>query len=263
MKKTLRLVACVLTLTALCLAASGAAFAQNSTPDGAGPPTGELILKECSVCHTTSRICASMEDKDLEQWKKTVEHMHSKGAGIDSEQVSIVAGYLASAEPGTSRVCTEGATGPVGPLSTTVGRLVLMGHPVMMGAAILLALATLRMGVQRFRFNTLGHKVRFEWKTHTRYGYTVFFVWLAGMAAGSILVKVQWGQFGATGLHRVVAYYMFALILFGLGTGYLMDRFKKQRKWLPLLHGLGNTVLVLLSLWQIQTGLHVVFGMIY
>lgn len=264
MKAIFRCGLMIMLLAGWCALTPPMSSAQTGEQTPASQETGELILQKCSVCHDTGRICASLGRKDLAQWQHTVVRMHGKGAKIGAEQVTVVAQYLTTTSPGTTPVCTEEAPAAhTGPLSSTLGKVVLLGHPALMAAAILLAFATLRLGFERFRSTTLGNKAAFDWKKHTKFGYTVLIVWLAGMAAGSSLTQIQWGEYGATGQHRVVAYYMFPLILFGLGTGYLMDKYKKPRKWLPILHGLGNTVLVLLSLWQAKTGIDVVFGMIF
>ncbi len=47
---------------------------------------------------------------------------------------------------------------------------------------------------------------------------------------------------------------MLPLIVFGLVSGWYMDRNKRRRRALPLGHGLADTILLGLSLSQIYTG---------
>jgi len=55
-----------------------------------------------------------------------------------------------------------------------------------------------------------------------------------------------------------MALVMLPLILFGLFSGLYMDRRKKKRTLLPLLHGINNMVVLALVGYQITTGWWVV-----
>jgi len=47
---------------------------------------------------------------------------------------------------------------------------------------------------------------------------------------------------------------MMPLILFGLISGHYMNRVKKKRTILPLMHGINNLIVVILAVWQIKSG---------
>lgn len=51
---------------------------------------------------------------------------------------------------------------------------------------------------------------------------------------------------------------MLPLCVIGYMTGYRLDKEKRRRKWLPLVHGVNNLVLVALALWQLWTGVSLV-----
>ena len=57
-----------------------------------------------------------------------------------------------------------------------------------------------------------------------------------------------------TGTHGKTALVMLPLLLFGLISGIYMNQVKKKRRFLPLLHGANNLVVIILALSQIRTG---------
>jgi surface polysaccharide O-acyltransferase-like enzyme len=50
---------------------------------------------------------------------------------------------------------------------------------------------------------------------------------------------------------------MMPLMLFGLVSGYFMNHNKKRRPALALVHGINNLLVIILAIWQINTGLRV------
>jgi nitric oxide reductase large subunit len=127
-------------------------------------------------------------------------------------------------------------------------------HPIVQCSAIVLALYAFSLGVQRFRSLHLKQKTVFRWKRHVVLGQIALGVWLAGMLGGMTSVYLYWHGFLITGTHAKVALFMVPLIIFGLSSGLYMDRNKKKRKVLPMLHGLNNLILLMLALTQIVTG---------
>jgi len=127
-------------------------------------------------------------------------------------------------------------------------------HPVIQGLATLLALYVFFLGVQRFRFLHLYQGVAFEWKRHVFLGGIALGVWLVGIVGGMTMVYFYWYGFLITGTHGKVALVMVPLIIFGLASGQYMNHNKKKRKVLPLIHGLGNLVLLILALTQVMSG---------
>ncbi len=78
--------------------------------------------------------------------------------------------------------------------------------------------------------------------------------WLAGLIGGLIMVRLSWHGNFMTGNHARIGMAMAPLILLGWGSGFYMNRKKKKRKILPLLHGLNNLTLIILALVQFRTG---------
>ena len=87
-----------------------------------------------------------------------------------------------------------------------------------------------------------------------RLGITTLTDLLIGIAIGLTVVRISWHGFMVTGTHGKIGVTLIPLILFGLISGLYMNRTKKKRTVLPLLHGINNTVLVLLAVTQIATG---------
>lgn len=127
-------------------------------------------------------------------------------------------------------------------------------HPIVQFSAFMLALYAFSLGVQRFRSRHLKQKTVFKWKRHAILGQIVLGAWPAGMLGGMTMVYLYWHGFLITGSHARVALFMAPLIIFGFFSGVYMDRNKKQRKVLPMLHGLNNLILLMLALTQIVTG---------
>ncbi|MBW2604994.1 MAG: DUF4079 family protein [Deltaproteobacteria bacterium] len=127
-------------------------------------------------------------------------------------------------------------------------------HPIIQISAIIITLYVFCLGIQRFRMLHLKHKVKFNWNRHVILGKTVFAAMLAGLFGGVIMAYHYWHGFLITGTHGKTAMIMLPLILFGLISGWYMNREKKKRKILPIVHGLVNLSILLLAFSQIITG---------
>ena len=79
-------------------------------------------------------------------------------------------------------------------------------------------------------------------------------VLLGGVIGGMTIVYLYWQVFLITGVHGTIAFVMTIFIIFGGMSGLYMDRNKKKRTALPLIHGLSNLVLLILALAQVVTG---------
>ena len=132
--------------------------------------------------------------------------------------------------------------------------VVLLFHPVIQVLATLLAGYVLWLGLQRFRSLHWRQKVAFKWKAHVNLGIVTLGLWLAGLVGGLVMARVWWHGFLITGTHGKVALAMLPLLLFGLFSGLYMDRRKKKRRALPLLHGSNNLLLLILASYQAYTG---------
>lgn len=136
-------------------------------------------------------------------------------------------------------------------------------HPVLQTLAVLLSLYVLYLGVIRFRFAHLGHKgILFPWKRHVQQGAAVMTVWALAFVIGLGAAWWNWKSVFVTGLHHQLGLVMLPLIVFGLGSGFLMDRVKAKRSVLPLAHGVLNTLLVLMALAQLFTGIVILLDMV-
>lgn len=136
-------------------------------------------------------------------------------------------------------------------------------HPVLQTLAVIVSLVVLYLGIARFRFLQLGHKgIIFQWKRHVALGIVVMGIWLAAFVIGLGAAWNNWNMLGVTETHYFVALFMLPLIGFGLGSGFVMDRVKTRRKMLPLVHGIVNTLLMVLALWQLCTGIIVLRDMV-
>ena len=128
-------------------------------------------------------------------------------------------------------------------------------HPILQLSAIVMAIYVFFLGMQRFRFLHLKQKVTFNWKRHVLLGKITMVSWLAGMFGGISIVYVYWHGFLITGAHgKLALLVMLPLILFGLFSGLYMNRVKKKRQWLTLIHGLNNLIVLGLALYQIYSG---------
>lgn len=132
-------------------------------------------------------------------------------------------------------------------------------HPLLQLAAILLSFYVLRLGIARFKTQHLHQRQPFAWKQHVRLGEVVLIVWLLGLIGGFIMVRLTWHAFFITGMHARIAVLMLPLIVVGLVSGIYLDRHKKGRRLLPLVHGVNNLLLVILAVFQIIFGLGIVW----
>jgi hypothetical protein len=127
-------------------------------------------------------------------------------------------------------------------------------HPVLQLSVNLLAVYVFFIGVQRFRLLHLKQKAKFDWKRHVLLGKIVLLAWPAGMLGGAGMAYITWHGFLITGTHGKVALVMLPLIFFGLFSGLYMNRKKKKRGLLPLVHGVNNMALLALALYQVFSG---------
>jgi hypothetical protein len=138
----------------------------------------------------------------------------------------------------------------------------LLLHPLLQLLAIIVCVYVLYLGIQRFRMLHLKHKVRFQWKRHVTLGTVVICLLLGGMVGGLTIVRIYWYRFLMTGIHGKAALIMVPFLLFGLLSGLYMNRIKRKRKVLPLLHGVNNGIILLLALGQIATGIKVYYDLV-
>lgn len=130
-------------------------------------------------------------------------------------------------------------------------------HPIIQFLAIVLALYVFYLGLQRFRLLHLHHKVVFRWKRHVALGEIALGVLLAGMLGGMAVVYVYRHGVFIAGIHGQVALVMAPFMVFGLVSGLYLNSKKKQRRILPLIHGLNNLAVLVMAVSQIVSGLRI------
>ena len=126
-------------------------------------------------------------------------------------------------------------------------------HPLVQAGAALAGFWAMWQGYKRIRM-LLGKKSIFPWKQHVKLGTWSLILWTLG-ALAFYTTHVVFGYAHVTGLHASLAWPIIALSLFGLASGYIMNRFKKKRKWLPIFHGISNTALLCLVVLECWTGI--------
>ncbi len=131
-------------------------------------------------------------------------------------------------------------------------------HPFIQSLAMILAVWTLYMGIQRFRFQHMKVKIVFNWKLHVLLGKTVHCLWLVGFALGLYMAWSVWGSIDLTGGHFLIGTVMVPFILIGLGTGLLLEKPKGKQLKLALLHGGCNTLLFFLASYQAWSAIEVI-----
>lgn len=127
-------------------------------------------------------------------------------------------------------------------------------HPLLQLVATGLAIYVLSLGWVRFQVNHFGKRGKFMWADHVRLGKYTHILWMAGLVLGQFAVTQHWGNSGVTGNHYWIGQLMMPCIAAGYITGVIMDRDKKKRRFMPLVHGTFNTIAVVLALVQVVTG---------
>ena len=132
----------------------------------------------------------------------------------------------------------------------------LWSHPIMQCIALLAGLFALWQGFKRFAMSR-GKKVMFPWKTHVKLGTIALVLWIIGLT-GFIATYFAFEVTHVTGIHANMAIVIAILAVFGLVTGFIMNKYKKRRKILPLVHGIANVILLVLVLVQGYVGVALV-----
>jgi len=130
-------------------------------------------------------------------------------------------------------------------------------HPLMQAGAALIGFWAMWQGFKRVQM-LLGKKIIFPWKQHVKLGTWALCLWTLG-ALAFYTTHAVFGYAHITGLHAYLTWPIIGLSLFALASGYVMDRYKKKRKWLPIFHGISNSILVCLVLLECWTGIKLCF----
>ncbi|MGM0611797.1 MAG: DUF4079 family protein [Thermodesulfobacteriota bacterium] len=133
----------------------------------------------------------------------------------------------------------------------------LVMHPLLQFIALIIALYVFKLGLSRFSSVHLRKKRPFDWKNHVRFGLVANIIWIVGFFGGLYAVYSGWNGIFLTGLHAKIALILVPFIVFAIVSGVCMDKRKKKRRVLPLVHAGLNTVMLLLVLVQVFTGIQV------
>ncbi len=131
-------------------------------------------------------------------------------------------------------------------------------HPLLQAVATLLALHVAYLGMERFFGRHMSARRTFLWKRHVRLGLIVVLLWAGGMMGGLFMARMSWSTNFVTGSHYKVAFVMLPFMIFSLSSGLFMDKAKKKRTLLPLLHGASGLVLLGMAIYQVFSGWGVV-----
>lgn len=137
-------------------------------------------------------------------------------------------------------------------------RIIMWIHPVMQTAATIAGFAAMYWGFRRFQMLHLKQKVQFPWKSHVRWGTVALLLWAVGLGVGLLAAHTGWGSVLITQVHYMVAFAVAPLCVTAYATGYVMDKYKKKRTVLNVVHGLNNLLLCLLICIQVVTGVWVI-----
>lgn len=133
-------------------------------------------------------------------------------------------------------------------------------HPFIQFTVTLAAFYVLYLGWQRARMLHFKARVPFNWKRHALLGRAVIIIWLAGLLAGKLTVYVTWDMSPVFLDHTRGAMLMTPFMFVAYLTGSFMDRRRKKRTLLPLVHAVNNLILLLTALYQAWTGYQIVTG---
>ncbi|MBI5522812.1 MAG: DUF4079 domain-containing protein [Desulfarculus sp.] len=127
-------------------------------------------------------------------------------------------------------------------------------HPLLQVAAWLLGLYALALAWPRVASLHLGQSRRFNRRRHQITGLAALGLMLLGTLGGALLGRLYLGAWLSSGAHAWGGLLVLALGLWGLGSGLWLANRPQPRRLLPLLHGLGNLLLLILALLQARSG---------
>ena len=127
-------------------------------------------------------------------------------------------------------------------------------HPLMQVCAAVLGVWAMWQGMKRAAMLYGKKKMLFPWKQHVRLG-TQALVQRNLRGLGYNVTRDHIGSTHIAGLHAELAWPIIGLAFLGLITGYILNRYKKKRTVLPLVHGVLNVVLIILVAIECYTGI--------
>lgn len=137
-------------------------------------------------------------------------------------------------------------------------RIMMWIHPIIQVIATIAGFMAMYWGIKRFRMVHLKQKVMFPWKQHVHWGSIALAVWALGLGLGLLFAHLGWGSILVTDIHYMIGFAVAPLCVTAYLTGFILDRYKKKRTVLNIVHGVNNALLCLLICTQIVTGVWVV-----
>jgi len=135
----------------------------------------------------------------------------------------------------------------------TYENFLMYSHPVVQFCALFFGIWAMYQGCKRFAM-LHGVKIIFPWKQHVKFGSAALILWTLG-GLGFYVTHSLFGMTHITDGHAMIAWYVIGLSVLGFGSGYVMNKYKKKRKWMPILHGLLNIFLLALVIYEAYTGM--------
>ncbi|MEW5736875.1 MAG: hypothetical protein AB1921_18670 [Thermodesulfobacteriota bacterium] len=131
-------------------------------------------------------------------------------------------------------------------------------HPLFQVVMFGLGAYAFLMGTVRFRSLHLKQRTAFARKRHALFGLVALAGFYAGMIGGSILCDLlALDPYMGEG-HEAGALVMAVLAGIGLASGLLLYWKPKARKALPLVHGISNTLALLMVAYQTFSGVQII-----
>ena len=127
-------------------------------------------------------------------------------------------------------------------------------HPFVQGLTGILALYVLWLGLQRFASRHLKKSYAFQWKRHVLLGKVVVVIWALGAFGGTAVTYIAYGRIFTESLHFRMGIVILLVLLFTWLTGTWLDRHRNESDALPVIHLANNTVLLILVVVQVITG---------
>ncbi len=134
-------------------------------------------------------------------------------------------------------------------------------HPLLQTMAWLLGLCALVLAWPRVASLHLGQSRRFDRSRHIALGQAALLLLLLGGLGGTLMGRLYLHAWLGSGAHALGALLILPLALWGLGSGLMLARRPRPRRWLPLLHGLANLLVLLLVMAQAYSGHRLLEGL--
>ena len=134
-------------------------------------------------------------------------------------------------------------------------------HPIIQIAAVLLGAYAMVQGIKRLAFRHNKGRI-FQWKKHVKFGAIALGLWVFGLT-GFYVTHTVFEATYVTENHAYIAWVIAGLSIFGLITGYVLNKIKNRYKKLALIHGVFNTVLFVFVLINLYIGIDLVRSFLF